>query len=119
MSADRDENGILLGGDTPFMQASDAWRYQSPGYKATRFVKDGRDETRIIQLGLLACAWNMFHEKAAQPGDPDGIGDPREFMREMIAGANTDLRALDIEPLISMGEVERLAPHMTEDKPNE
>lgn len=100
----------IIGGDTPYMLAIEAQNHLPASHRATRFMKDGEDHTRIIQLGVLAAAWNEF---ATYPESELGAPHP-EFMRQMIAGANTGLRTLGIAPLISIPEVQRTAAWFAE-----
>lgn len=95
----------IIGGATPFLSPTEALGIRPE--KATRFTKNGVDETRLLNLGLLACAWY----ETITTGTLSTFGvEPREFMRQMIATANTDLQRLGIAPLISIAEVERVAP---------
>lgn len=103
----------ILGGDTPFLSPSEAPFAFPAFHKATRFMKDGVDHTRWLNLGLLATAWDMVVTTKEQSSF--GV-EPREFMRQMIAGANTDLQRLGISPLISIDEVERTAPQFASGK---
>ena len=102
---------VIIGGETPFFSPSEALLHAPE--KPTRFSKDGVDHTRLLNLGLLAAAWY----RTITTGELTTFGEePREFMRGMIASANTGLQRLGIAPLISIAEVERIAPQFAEGK---
>jgi hypothetical protein len=97
----------IIGGDTPFISPSEYPLVMGADYEPTRFMKDGVDHTRLINLGMLACAW--YRSVTTDELPCWGI-EPREFLRQMIASANSGLQRLGIAPLISIAEVERAAP---------
>lgn len=100
----RDERPSILGGDTPFFAASDAPFLYPPGFDHQPFTVaiEGKDQTRNVKCFLLAGMQNLARLKG-YPNDSAGL---KQFMREATAGANTDLRALGIGPLISLAEVD-------------
>ena len=95
MSKKRDDD--LLGGDTPFIPAAEmALRF--PEHKPMNVKIEGQPATRAFDLEMCAMMWGVALEEPL-PCTHD------EFMRGYIGGANADLRALGLGPLISLDEV--------------
>jgi hypothetical protein len=103
--SDRANRDGILGGDTPFLSPSDAWHYLGPDHRAFRIEIDGKEATRSVQVYCCAAMLLMYRED-----EPDEA-KVAEVMIGFVAGANHDLVALGLHPLISMQEVERLASH--------
>jgi hypothetical protein len=101
-----DDNPII-GGDTPFVPASESYRAFGKDHAPIYCKIDGKEATRELQLTVCAMMWRM---EEVEPHLPEGMTH-REFMRSFVAGANHDLRALGLGPLISMTEVEHWAAH--------
>lgn len=102
----------ILGGETPFVAASDMPFACGPGVvplPAMRFYVDGVDQTRSVTCAMLASIQRGGRDVYAD--NADGL---REFMQGAIAGANTDLRALGISPLISFAEVDEWERQLAE-----
>lgn len=99
----------ILGGETPFVSFSDGARFFGPGHKPMRVEVKGVEATRDVFLMMCAMMRRLLlnGQLAQRPGDPP----LDEFMREYIAGANHDLRAAGLHPLISIAEVVALSEH--------
>ena len=93
---------FILGGDTPFVPASEAYRVLGADHRPLAMKVDGKEATRDMHLVMCAMMWNIAKEKPM----PDMPHD--EFMRQYIAGANHDLRAMGL-PMLSITEVRRVA----------
>lgn len=111
MTADRRpyDDGIIIGGDTPFVPFSEAARVFPQGHRPLQIAVDGQEATRVTFVAMCAMMRRLTinGECPLRPGDPP----LDEFMRQFIAGANHDLRAAGLGPLISIAEVERLSEH--------
>ena len=99
----------IIGGDTPFVPFSEAYRAFGPDHKVLRMEVEGQEATRAMQQAICAIQWRIEEQEPSRPKDMPH----REFMRQFVAGANHDLRALGIEPLLSIQEIEHLSNHET------
>lgn len=114
------ERPPIIGGETPFFSPSDVPRVRADirdvtgiDHKPLGIEIDGKDQTRLIKLVLCAMTYNAIH--GLDPRLPmENMGDPDEFLREFVAGANTDLMAMGKGPLISLTEVKEWAPGVLE-----
>jgi len=88
----------LLGGETPFLSASDMALRGDGTHRPLSIAIDGIPATRVFNLEMCALMWGIALEKPL-PCTHD------EFMRGYLGGANTDMRALGLGPLLSMAEV--------------
>jgi hypothetical protein len=102
----------LLGGDTPFISPSAVPSHKRQlkadtglDHKPLRIKIEGNEATRDVNVVLCALAW-IQNEREPMRGVTH-----EEFMKGFIAGANTDMMALGIGPLISIAEVKSLATH--------
>lgn len=96
------DDDVILGGDTPFVPASEAYRAFGADHRPLGMSVEGREATRGMHLIMCAMMWNIAKEKPM----PDISHE--EFMRQYIAGANHDLRAMGF-PMLSITEVRRWA----------
>ena len=95
----------LLGGETPFVAASDAPFVFGSEHRPLSVEIDGKPATRAVNLYICALMWNQslkMSEEKLRCSHAD-------LMRGFIAGANTDMRALGVGPLISIDEVRAYA----------
>jgi hypothetical protein len=98
------ERDFIVGGDTPFVQASDGPRAFGADHRPLKMEVDGKEATRAMHLTMCALQRQMLvsGEIKLHPDDPP----IDEFMRQFIAGANHDLRLVGL-PMLSIAEVNR------------
>lgn len=109
MSGRPNPNNGIVGGDTPFVPFSEADRMLPKGHRPLAIEIDGKPATRELNVAICAMTWRMIEDEPDK-SHLEGLTH-RQFMEQFIAGANHDMRALGVGPLLSMAEVEGLANH--------